>query len=508
MAYVKKLSVNGTSYDIKDSEAAVNRYKNAYFAMIGDSNSIGYGWQKEEFGRGGWDLPPRGIFTVLAEYYPDATFFQLPAAAWNTTLTPNMYSQALQIEGTPDVIITWCGGNDISNYINNHGINLGYPDFDEWDPENFDDTTTYGGMNKCLHYLRTTYPHAKIIGVIRTWKADQGVEVQKSIYGMINAIYKKYNCAVINLNDYSSICDRIAVQMSRYFISDHIHYNELAYRELIAPVFLGAINEGFNSTTDIDVETIYTDIAENTEFDWTTLPRYLGQYLKTSGSLRFRRFDQGYQALLSFQTAGYDLHNNLNALRFRSNTEDINYIRYDHNTNSVTTSNINKTYELIRSSIDAINVPEGDYKITGDRVSSWSHLPYNGPQLLSVRAMNNGNKYYTSITFDHSKVFTGSYWSGGTTIGWSEVFKSFVGPIASPMDPVTAPDGIYAITAADVTGDNPKWINLTNVSPCMLIIKTASTGFRYYLAVRAGDRILVTGTKAGDASTITWKWGT
>lgn len=509
MAYVKKLSVNGTSYDIKDSEAAVNHYKNAYFAMIGDSNSIGYGWQKEEFGRGGWDLPPRGIFTVLPEYYPDATFFQLPAGTWSNTYTPNMYAQAQQIEGTPDVIITWCGGNDISNYLGNHIINLGYPDFDEWDPENFDETTTYGSMNKCLHYLRTTYPHAKIVGVIRTWKADQGVGVQKSIYGMINAIYKKYNCAVINLNDYSSICDRISNQMSRYFISDHIHYNELAYRELITPVFVGAINAGLDTVSDIDVETVYTDVAPNTEFDYTTIPRYLGDYFKTSGSLKLRNYDHTYQNLLLFQTAGLARHDNLNAIRLQSNTDEINYIHYDWINHLVTKSNFDKTYELSRTGLDPRTVPEGDYKILANQVGNWTALPYSSPMLLSIKVLSNLNRYITAISYDHSKIYTGTYTYDSehpdtlAAISWTRVFQSYYGPLNNPYDARTAADGIYTITL----NDKSLWKNIPdNVAPCLLIIRGAATGYRYYLAVRANDGVLITGYQAADSGTITWKY--
>ena len=492
MAYVKKLSVNGTSYDIKDANAAVNKYATARFAMIGDSNSVGYGW---EMGK--------GVMAVLPEYFPEATFnAPLAAYTWNTSsdATYNMVHQATQIVGTPDVIFTWCGGNDISHYAAGD-TEIGYPDFDEWTVSNFDDTTTYGGMNKCLSYLRTTYPHAKIVGVFRTWKDNQSLELQKSIYGMINALYKKYNCAVINLNDYSSICDKIAAQKNIYF-SDSIHYNELAFRELITPVFVGVINAAMNSNTDINVETVYTDVASGSEFDWTTLPRYLGHYFKTSGALRFRSHDHSYQALLITQTAGYDRHDNLNAIRLKSNSEDIQSIRYDYNTNQVTIGNVDRTYELNRSGLNAMTIPEGSYKITSASLTNWSNLPVLSPQLLTVKVMNNGNRYYTSVTYDHTKVYTGTMTSGASGISWTRIFQSFYGPLNNPYDLLTAADGIYTITSNETS----IWTNVPNtVAPCLLIIRTASTGFRYYLATRY-DGTLITGIQAANASTITWKY--
>lgn len=395
-------------------ENGAGQYYKSHFAMIGDSNAVGAGWP------GSW-----GVFTVLHEIFPEATFDQpLSAVTWNnvTDSTLNMYAKALTLDvnNPPDVIFTWCGGNDITAYSGG-AVHIGFPDFDDFTFEDFDGTTVYGGMNKTLAYLRKYFPHTKIVGVIRTYKEGSGLEKQKAIYGMINAIYKKYGCAVINLNDYANICEKISEQKTIYFAGDGIHYNERAYRELIAPVFLGAITAGLDVSTEIDVETIYTDLqAGSTNFDLTTIPRYFGQYLKTSGALRFRNYSDSYQMLTLFQTAGQNRHDNFLALRLRSGAQNVNYIRYD---------------------------AAAGANMTSDLVQSFDTAP------------------------------------------------------ANPQDVKTAPDGIYVITGAQA----PQWTGLDTVAPCMLIIRSATTGFRYYMAIRY-DGTFITGIQQAADASPTWTY--
>ena len=396
-------------------ENGAGQYNKAHFAMIGDSNAVGAGWP------GSW-----GVFTVLHEIFPEATFDQpLAAATWNnvTDANLNMYAKALTLDvnDPPDVIFTWAGGNDITAY-GGGAVHIGFPDFDDFTFEHFDGTTVYGGMNKTLAYLRKYFPHSKIVGVIRTYKESVNLEKQKAIYGMINAIYKKFGCAVINLNDFANLCEKISEQKTLYFAADGIHYNERAFRELIAPVFVGAITAGLDIDSEINVETIYTDIpAASIDFNIQELPRYFGHFLKTSGALRFRKFNDGYQMLTLFQTAGQDRHDNFLALRLRSGAQNVNYIRYD---------------------------------------------------------------------------------SAAGAMMLSDLVQSFDNAPADPQDVKTAPDGIYAITGAQ----SSHWTGLDTVAPCMLIIRTATTGFRYYMAIRSYDGVFITGVQAADAASPTWTY--
>lgn len=394
-------------------ENGAGQYYKSRFAMIGDSNAVGVGWP------GSW-----GVFTVLQEIFPDATFDEpLAAATWNnvTDATLNMYAKALTLDVSdpPDVIFTWCGGNDITAYSGGAAA-VGFPDFDDYTFDNFDGATVYGGMNKTLAYLRKYFPQTKIVGVIRTYKEDVGLEKQKAIYGMINAIYKKYGCAVINLNDYANLCGKITEQKTLYFAGDGIHYNERAYRDLIAPVFVGAITAGLDVDSEINVETIYTDIpAGSTDFNIQTLPRYFGHFLKTSGALRFRAFNDSYQMLTLFQTAGQSRHDNFLALRLRSGAQNVNYIRYDSAAGANMTSDLVQSFDTAPANPqDVKTAPDGIYVITGAQASQWTGLDTVAPCMLIVRSATTGFRYYMAIRYDGTFI-TGIQQNAGSSPIWT-----------------------------------------------------------------------------------------
>jgi len=389
-------------------------YTRANFVMLGDSNAKGY------------DLVD-GVFAVLRDKYPNATFTNLAigGATWTGQVngqayTSNLYAQAQNITGTPDVIFVWAGGNDISLYSTSHQSSLGEPKFNSFDENDFDLSTTYNGCNKTLLYLRKTYPNAKIVGVVRTYKDSQRLNLQTSIYGMLVALYKKYNCGVINLNDYSSICDAVSAQKTKYFMPDGVHYNEDAFRELIEPVFEGVIESGMNTTTDIKISNICIDeenVASKTLSELIVIAKkYSSYYSIISGQIEISS-PSGNYALLDIAKSMYSADvQQSTALRFRTANDKIDYVRY--NGTNTFESTLMQRFQG-KTNLDVLSCVEGDYVITNTERSTWTNIPdditYGG--LLMVR--DNANDFRYAIIYGlNGKVMYGMGSKSGTSLSW------------------------------------------------------------------------------------------
>lgn len=379
-------------------EQTAGQYNTATYEIIGDSNCYGYGWQESE---------GQGVFKILAEKYPLATFRPVRVGlAWH-----GVSVQIQQVTEAPDVFILWCGGNDISNWLVG-AVNLGYPDFNEYNLANFDTNTTYGAMNFTLGYIRKNFPTSKIVGVLRTYKADQSLDLQKSIYGTITAIYHKWKCAVINLNDFGQICDASVDQYSVLFTD--AHYNETAYRKFVAPAFIGAIECGFDVNTHIDVETIYTDADPNTQyFDWTQIYRYFGDEMKTRGAIQFIS-RSGNFASVFIQKHGSDFM----YIRTRTGFQSLEYRRIINGTitdaevvQALTGTNV--------SNKDLLGSPNGIINVTAAEAASFTHLPVDNTPFMIIKHTNGaGLRYYIAVRYD-GVLYTGVAGTGATDITWT-----------------------------------------------------------------------------------------
>lgn len=378
-------------------EAAAGQYYGATFEAIGDSNCYGYGWPESN---------GQGVFKILADTFPHATFRPVRIGlAWH-----GVYTQILQITEAPDVLFLWCGGNDISNWIGG-AVNLGYPDFAEYELANFDTDTTYGAMNYVLGYVRKNWPTTKIVGVMRTYKADQNLEMQKSIYGTMLAIYHKWKASVINLNDFGQICDASADQYAALF--QDAHYNETAYRKFIAPAFIGAMTAGFDVNSYINIEAIYTDADPNTQyFPWNQFYRYFGPEMRERGVLKVVGRSGNFAAVL-LQKHGSDIM----YLRMRTGFDSLEYRKLvsggDYNAEVVQVIN-----GATGTNKNPLTCNNGFHTISSAEASSWTGLPVdNTPFLLFKSTGSAGLMLFIAVRYD-GVLYTGTAGTSAQSVTW------------------------------------------------------------------------------------------
>lgn len=239
--------------DVGAESSMIEKMAGQRIVMLGDSNAAGSGWYS--VAGGVKNETNDGVFAVLREMLPKTTFKNYAVGGAGFVQGTNIMQQIENIEGIPDIIFVWAGGNDISAYIGgSSAVVLNAPNMKDYNLEAFDDSL-YGKVNQTLYTLRQRYPFAKICGVIRTYKLNADFTSQRNIYGTISKLYQKYQCSIINLNDFSNVVDYITEQQDYW--KDSIHYSEYCFRHLLAPIFYAAICNNLNINTYIPVDTLY-----------------------------------------------------------------------------------------------------------------------------------------------------------------------------------------------------------------------------------------------------------
>lgn len=384
------------------------------YVMLGDSNAAGKGWYDKV---GGVKTEENdGVFAVLREMLPDATFTNLAVSGAGFTRGTTIQQQIDSIEGTPDVIFVWAGGNDITAYLNGE-TTINVTDLNSFDESTFDDSL-YGRVDKALYTLRYRYPFAKICGVIRTYKRSQRQDVQHCIYGTIVKIYEKYQCSVINLNDYSNIVENIATQSS-YWHEDMYHYSEKAFRECIAPVFYSTIMGGLSINTSIDnTHTFVSDGANSV--DQEAAQRLLG-YSFANGLIR-----SGVVIVQSLPSETHSIMMGgrigpMEAAALRPNTrrDRVQFIR-KYDTQEVE-ARLNMTFELL-SSADFETLGEGRYIASKDVGAQMQNMPPNYGGLGFVADITVSE--VTGARYAHVMEYGGNIFVGSSTANKAYSWKT------------------------------------------------------------------------------------
>lgn len=400
-------SLNG--YMVKDATAR-SASQNAItattkkYVMLGDSNALGVGWQRanseEKTDKND------GVFAVLREMLPNATFTNLAVSGGGFTRGTTIQQQIENITGTPDVIFVWAGGNDITGYIEgNTTINV--PDMNSFEETTFDNSL-YGRVDKALYTLRSRYPFAKICGVIRTYKRDQRQDIQHCVYGTIAKIYAKYQCSVINLNDFSNIAEKIVSQAEYWY--DDIHYSEKAFRECIAPIFYSAIMGGLIVNTSIDNTHVFvTDSANAVHQDdaHRTLDFSFTNGLIRSGVVIAQSLPSETHSVMIGGRIGSHYPEAV-ALRPNTRRNRVQFIRKYLEEEVV--SRLNMTFELL-SGADFETLTEGRYIASKDVGAQMTNMPagYGGLGFVAdITISEETGARYAQITEYGGKVFIGT----------------------------------------------------------------------------------------------------
>lgn len=142
---------------------------------------------------------------------------------------------------SPDYIMIWAGGNDAAGITN-----LGTPAFG--DHTDSAGTSSFESLRHLLYAIRTQYPAAQIIGIIRN-NFDEtiaGYPRSDYVFGTIGLIYNDWNVPVINLDGISNSDVDIADSAALYYAADNRHYSAYGYHQCDA-LFSAAILGGLNS---------------------------------------------------------------------------------------------------------------------------------------------------------------------------------------------------------------------------------------------------------------------
>lgn len=142
---------------------------------------------------------------------------------------------------SPDYIMIWAGGNDAAGISN-----LGTPAFGNH--ADSAGTSSFESLRHLLYAIRTQYPAAQIIGIIRN-NFDEtiaGYPRSDYVFGTVGLIYNDWNVPVINLDGISNSDVNIAASEALYYTADNRHYSAYGYQQCDA-LFSAAILGGLNS---------------------------------------------------------------------------------------------------------------------------------------------------------------------------------------------------------------------------------------------------------------------
>lgn len=380
--------------------------------MLGDSNAAGVGWYQAN-GESKNDTND-GVFAVLRKKMPSATFLNYAISGAGFVDGTNILEQIESIEGTPDIIFLWAGGNDISEYI--HGnmtitapemISFAYEDFDE---------SLYGNVNKALYTLRTRYPLAKICGVIRTYNQNQRIDIQQGIYGIISNIYRKYQCSVLNLNDYSNIVQNIEAQEDYWY--DTKHYSQKAFVELIAPIFYAALINNLNVNTYIPIQHMFTTLDhDNNEI--ASLENAFVQRINRSGSVILQNIPEGQHDVFVGARIGYE---EVGALRVATRKHSVEH-RFSYGSEQGVAT-VKMTTELSEG-CDIANCISGKYVVPKTVRPSCTGLPDDLSEdvgfIIDIDIVDSTGFRYATIIDGRKNRWVGTYKQGQKSYSWDSI---------------------------------------------------------------------------------------
>ena len=187
----------------------------------------------------------------------NVTFYNLAVggAVWSTQNQNNIeaqYNSMVSSGYTPDYVILWAGGNDISTYFPNWGLPMlgTYTEPTE--------TTTFESMRRVLCKLRNNYPTAKLFGIVRGNKQNSNTPINRFTYvmGIIERIYEAWNVPVLSFDSISNITVEISNSRSTYFENDNIHYNSAGLK-LFTNMIKNALRGGLVTHSARRIEVLF-----------------------------------------------------------------------------------------------------------------------------------------------------------------------------------------------------------------------------------------------------------
>lgn len=186
---------------------------------------------------------------------------------------------------TPDYIMIWAGGNDVSA-VNDWGV----PAFGNH--ADTADTATFPSLRSLLYNIRSQYPAAQIIGVIRNTFLPSVANYKRCnyIFGTLGLIYADWQVPVINLDGVSNMDVSLSQSAALYYDADLRHYSPYGYAAC-DKLFEGVILSGLNSHNVRHPNYIITGAAnKNAAVTWF-MENYIG----------------GWSADISILQGGYNL---------------------------------------------------------------------------------------------------------------------------------------------------------------------------------------------------------
>lgn len=209
-----------------------DRLNGKTIVMLGDSNGKGEGWPGSD-----------GVFTVMREMYPNANWINYSVSGAPFVETSDIalikqYETMVSAGVKPDYIILFSGNNDIvlqdnarsTNVIGYHTSYLPY----WYDVSRLNRTTSVGSLAYLINTIKTNYPECAITAVKRTNSHTHIDNIYKWAWDEFYYTFVKYGVPLMDFNTIFNADPIIPAVKSTYWTDDS-HYNEKAFRELVAP---------------------------------------------------------------------------------------------------------------------------------------------------------------------------------------------------------------------------------------------------------------------------------
>ncbi len=179
----------------------------------------------------------------------------------------NLMTQINRITEAPDIVIIWCGSNDIPGTTSaDFGGIIGAPDITDHSISN-DPMTVVEWMKYCINYIKNAYPSAQIYNVLRPTHPNKPRSFWEYYAWVQKSIMREWAVPVIDAQELVNFSTFVTAQNTIFTDTDGQHYNNDLYARLV-PKIANAIQAGAPETSDITRPTYFFAPASviNTSF--------------------------------------------------------------------------------------------------------------------------------------------------------------------------------------------------------------------------------------------------
>lgn len=368
-----KVNISSNGNNILDNKTVI---------LLGDSNAIN--WANTN---------------PFSEISPNTEFISYAkgGARWNTSVENNILVQFEKITKTPDYIILWAGGNDMTNHFPNFGIsNIGKA-------IDGSGTDTIPSMQHILYSIRTKYPKCKVLGIVRNNKGSQDKNKQDFIYHYIEHVYRDFNVPYIDFDLVGNITDSIEECHNTNY-KDASHYNDeaLGYitKQIIYTMQNGMVSSPHRPCSHYwcPDTIIGEDAAQAYAFSTLCSPRN-----GIHGSVRYLR-NSGDTSYAFFQIEGNDN-------RCIATEDGTASLKVQNASGSVFGKSIMKYMYNTSKSLNVNNMIEGIHYFAGGSASNITGLPstYSGTSAMILEVYTNNDNGYRFLRMQD---YDGNLWTG------------------------------------------------------------------------------------------------